>query len=190
MVPLSYAGFGEFSEGLAPVLVGRKWGYVDHGGNFTIEPDLRWAHKFREGLALVKINSRRSFIDHEGEVVLQVPFAAGSFIDGMARVAKQNLSGWIDRDGNVAIPMEHNNARDFSEGLARVDAGGEHVGLINTAGELVIPHRFQYSSSFRNGLALARTENEIGYIDRTGEFVWKDRATRPWNAIAEYGWAI
>ena len=42
----------------------------------------------------------------------------------------------------------------------------------------------------QQGLALAQTENEIGYINRTGEFVWKDRSTRAWRSISEDSWAI
>jgi hypothetical protein len=40
-----------FSEGLAPVLVGEKWGYVDKAGILRVSPQFKEPGGFSEGSA-------------------------------------------------------------------------------------------------------------------------------------------
>lgn len=42
-----------FSEGLAAVFIGCRWGYIDRTGSFVIKPQFRFASEFSEGLAAV-----------------------------------------------------------------------------------------------------------------------------------------
>jgi len=52
-VQLTYTRAGDFSEGLAAVRVGDKWGYIDRAGKRVIPPQFRTAEPFYGGLALV-----------------------------------------------------------------------------------------------------------------------------------------
>ncbi|WP_081103996.1 WG repeat-containing protein [Leptospira weilii] len=45
-----------FSEGLAAVQIGKKWGFIDKTGNVVIPPQLEIASHFSEGLALAVRN--------------------------------------------------------------------------------------------------------------------------------------
>jgi hypothetical protein len=58
---------GDFSEGLASVLVDGKWGYIDKTGQIEIEPQFKTAIKFGGGLALVEIDDKNwGYIDRKG----------------------------------------------------------------------------------------------------------------------------
>jgi hypothetical protein len=52
----------EFSEGLARVQVGEKWGFIDKTGNLVIQPQFDEASEFSEGLARVRIGDKWGFV--------------------------------------------------------------------------------------------------------------------------------
>jgi len=51
-----------FSQGLAAVKIGDKWGYIDKTGKFVIQPQFNYAQSFSEGLAAVKIGGKWGYI--------------------------------------------------------------------------------------------------------------------------------
>jgi hypothetical protein len=57
-----------FSEGLAAVQIGGKWGYIDKTGKIVIEPrTLNSAKDFHNGLAyIVTKNGEHGYIDKAG----------------------------------------------------------------------------------------------------------------------------
>jgi WG containing repeat len=80
-------GAGDFSEGLAAVLVGKECGYMDRTGRIVIKPQFDETQRFSEGLAAVGIGKRWSYIDKEGKAVIKGPFNdAEAFNGGLARV--------------------------------------------------------------------------------------------------------
>src|SRR6185436_1774134 len=55
------------------------------------------------------------YIDRSGKVVLNVPYAAGRFSDGLARVTvRGGGAGYIDRTGKLVIGPLAAGARDFA----------------------------------------------------------------------------
>ncbi|MBC8871714.1 MAG: WG repeat-containing protein [Planctomycetes bacterium] len=93
-----YRLVGSFSEGLARVKVGDKFGYVDTSGRLVIAPRFDEASSFQENLAAVRIGDAWGYIDRRGTVVAK---------GGSGKEAK-----WNDAEG-------------FHGGLARVHIGGE-----------------------------------------------------------------
>jgi len=78
---------GDFSEGLAAVLVGKKWGYLDKTGRAVIEPQFDEAQKFSDGVAAVRSGEHWSYIDQKGKVVIAGRLNdAEAFTGGLARV--------------------------------------------------------------------------------------------------------
>jgi hypothetical protein len=58
-----------YSEGLAAVQIGRKWGFISREGTLAIEPrfdDVLRGNTFRDGLAAVSIGNKWGFIDTRG----------------------------------------------------------------------------------------------------------------------------
>ena len=118
---------GTFSEGLAPVAVpgdgpaGLRWGFADHTGNLAIEPRFAHAGPFREGLALVRDTAGRTgFVAPDGTLAVQPMWLedAQPFADGLAPAKLNGRWGYLDRNGNFAIPPRFLAAAPFSEGLA------------------------------------------------------------------------
>ena len=52
-------------------MIASKWGYIDKGGKFAINPQFDEASHFEGGLAPVWIGKRQAYIDKEGKFVWQ-----------------------------------------------------------------------------------------------------------------------
>ncbi len=69
----------DFSENLARVKKGKKWGYINLQGKIVIEPVFDVAYDFREGLARVRQKEKRGFIRYRPplteEIVIDQPKA-------------------------------------------------------------------------------------------------------------------
>lgn len=128
-----------------------------------------------------------TYIDRTGKVVLTVPYAAGQFHEGLARVGGTRQTGYIDRTGKLVIQNVPYGGRDFSQGLAMVESNErcttaeskQKYGYIDRTGAVVIPvtltrpcnywgNQFDFTPE---GLALTNLGNKWGFIDRTGKLV-------------------
>jgi hypothetical protein len=61
----------QFSEGLAPVMVGGKFGFSDPTGKPAIPASFSEARNFAEGLAPVGVGRKTGYIDKTGKFVWQ-----------------------------------------------------------------------------------------------------------------------
>src|SRR5438876_6749370 len=78
-----------FSDGLAPVKISGKWGYIDKTGGVVITPQFNDAEDFSEGLAAVEVGSNVGYINKTGTLVIKPQFdAGGKFSEGLAGVRK------------------------------------------------------------------------------------------------------
>lgn len=155
----------EFSEGLAPVRVGDKWGYVDKSGWMAISAQFDDAEPFADGLALVQI---------------------GSLGD--------RRFGYIDHQGSLVIPPRFKYAEDFSDGLAPVtttwnqtEFRHENFYYINKSGQRAFAGNFMVSSHYFQGIAHVRLtsrnfyspggdadeKSRFAYIDTSGKTVFE-----------------
>ena len=76
-----------FSEGLYPVKIGRKWGYINRLGKIVIGPRFDFAGNFQEGLARVGVGRAFGFIDKHGKYLIPPRLRyASDFSDGLALV--------------------------------------------------------------------------------------------------------
>ena len=75
-------------------------------------------------------------------------------------------------NGIEIVPCIYDDAKSFSEGLARVKKGNQW-GFVNTKGKEVIPCMYLEVSKFENGKSNVRLNNESIYIDKTGKRVTK-----------------
>ena len=145
---------GDFSEGLARVKIGRKWGYINLEGKIVIEPQFDRAEDFwkgKGGLARVRIDNKRGFI----------------YPVGMAPIPVNYKQGFINREGKF-----FDNVGTFSEGLRCVKIG-DKWGYINQVGKIVIEPQFDRAEDFSEGLAAIKISDKWGYINHKGEIVIK-----------------
>jgi hypothetical protein len=87
-----------------------------------------------------------------------------------AKVSKNNRLGFINKQGEVVVPLDYENVKVFSNGLAAVMMLGKH-GFIDTAGTLVIPPIYEDAGYFGDGLAPVKKNGKFGFIDRKGTLV-------------------
>jgi ankyrin repeat protein len=94
---------GNFSEGLANVILNGKGGFIDKTGKMVIEPRFdNWPGGFSEGLANVYLNGKGGFIDKTGKIVINPKFdQVNKFSEGFARVRLNQKYGFIDKTGKM-----------------------------------------------------------------------------------------
>ena len=148
-----------------------------------------------EGLIAVRLGGKWGYVDGRGQpVIVQLGFErAGDFSGGLAPVSLEDgRCGYVDRSGGLAIPARFRACHRFSDGLARVDLGGdafdaERVAFVDRTGKPVVvgPEAsppFDSAEDFENGLAavgaggaphLAGSGTWLGYVDTSGRYVWK-----------------
>ena len=140
---------------------------------------------FNEGLALVvERMGKLKYINTKFEdvLILENIQEAGYFSNGLAKF-KNNDGKWgfIDQTGGKVIKGQYDYVESFNDGYAMVkvkdpNTRGERRGVINIKGEEIIKLREKYSSlsSFHDGLAAYKENNERGYLNLEGQEVIKN----------------
>jgi hypothetical protein len=181
------------------------WGYIDRSGKLVIKPAYRFAENFSEGRAGVVVDHKYGFIDTTGKMIVAPRFepkrggphsfglaGTSQFHEGRALVQEDlyGSAGYIDRDGNYAIPPRFIWANDFSEGVAwaaerdEKTGAAKEMGWIDKSGNWVLPLKKEglHESSgkkFSEGLAAVwlpinnKREYLCAYIDHNGKEVIK-----------------
>ena len=89
----------DFSDGLARVRIGGKWGYVNKEGQVVIKPQFDDIWDFSGGLARVRVDGKYGYINREGQYVIKPQFdgAGTGFSEGLAPVKKDGKWGYISK---------------------------------------------------------------------------------------------
>ena len=188
-----------FSEGLAAVKIGKKWGYIDQQGKLVINPQFIRAENFSEGLAAVlDVSGRWGYINKTGNFaikprfnhVLEFTTPPGKFSQGLAAVGADNGTrrwGYINQRGEFVIKPRFDSGYAgcgyFSEGLAWVTVGCElkkqdlttgQYGYINPAGTFVIKPMFNFAAEFSGGLAKVQIDDSSVFGPGKWGYINKD----------------
>lgn len=113
-IPPIYCMANGFSEGLAAIKSTEKWGYIDANDKAIIDFKFDYAASFKHGQAIVQKGGFRGVINKKGNYVIQ-PI----YLDLQALTIAGKLY-YLSRDGSF------------------------FAGLIDSAGNEVMPHRFTY----------------------------------------------
>lgn len=178
-----------FSDGLAPIAIGGRYGYLDKAGTLAIEPRFSWAGVFSNGQALVRVKAegdkeeKYGIIDRGGRFVIEPRFERDNWAVGGLQLFAEGLAaahfgkgkwGYIDMAGRTVIEPAFREAGPFSGGLAAV-LGRRGWGFIDKAGSWVIEPQFHYVSlggGFSEDLcAVEMKKGKWGYVDRSGNVV-------------------
>jgi hypothetical protein len=176
----------DFSEGLAPIRLASKWGFIDKTGKVVIPAQWQLVNGFANGRALVWTqDGGTQFIDKTGKVVIAGPFnGATSFQEGLAIVLDKGVEHYIDPTGAspFAMPAGSSTPAIFSDGIAAVARTDHFVGYIDRTGAWVVQPWFTAAGQFENGFA--RVEFSDGktkfnaVIDATGKPLWLSDGAR------------
>lgn len=186
-----------FSEGLAAVQDGLRWGYISKDGAWTITPQFESAMPFAEGLAAVQFRDKWGFIDKTGAFVIKPSFPAHDwdgdsiappqkFSEGVTVVCGIDLKPcYVDRKGESAFSVpwaigaaNFKEAHPFKEGLAAYPGKNyTKYGYLNHAGKFSIKPAFDKVRPFSAGLAgvevtsahdKAGLQTKWGFINKQG----------------------
>jgi WG repeat protein len=171
-IALQFDRCGEFFEGLALVLVGEKWGFIDASGKFAIEPRLEWERR------AIQESKSKSHI---------MSVAPSAFHDGLASAWLGGKWGYLDKTGATVIAPRFDEAFEFSESLATVRVG-KGFGYIDKKGAMAFPGEFQDARAFSDGLAAVKAGDKWGYIDKTGNMVISPRFGETKRTLAVLGY--
>lgn len=176
-----------FSEGLSPVELNGKYGYIDKAGKEVIPLMYEYAWDFIEGLAAVRIDGKCGYINKIGKIVIPPKYDfASEFREGLALVYLNGKYGYIDKRGTEVIPLEYGGASPFIEGLAYVSIDtypNSKYGYIDKTGREVIPFKYDFAWPFSDGLAPVCLDGKWGYIDKTGREVIPLRYDSAWSFV-------
>jgi hypothetical protein len=185
VIPLKYEQGDEgFKEGLALVVLDRKYGFIDKTGQEIVPPKYKFAFSFKEGLACVNLDGKWGFINQSGNVAVPVIYdnSGGVFSEGLAMVTKDEKRGYVDKTGKVIIPLQYGKSHDFTEGLAAVSLNGLW-GFIDKKGKVIIPLIYSTAYSFNEGRAYVTLNNRSFQIDKKGKEI-SDKISTPTKAAA------
>ena len=182
-----------FHDGLAPISLGSKWGYLGTDMRMSIPAQFDFAHPFSQGMASVEVGQKWGYIDKSGRTVVQPKYdITMPFKDGLGRVKifferrplvaeigmegqtteDVYLWGFVDQHGTEVFAPRFLDVTDFSEGYAFVTAndGAKLFGIIDKDGEYVHEPAFDEATAFSESLAAVRAGEKWGYVDHEGRW--------------------
>lgn len=156
--------------------------------------------RFSEGRAVIPVKGGEEqpetvylVVDASGQEVCTLADAAvdweGGYHDGLLAVAEAGewtlndkgepleylpvpgSWGYRDRDGEIAVAGQFEQAKAFTGGLAAVYGGGEASsgwGLIDSEGKQVVPARYDSVILYEDGTAALLLDGKWAYVDRDG----------------------
>ena len=191
VIKSKYPAAYNFNEGYASVMEDEDWGVIDKTGNMVIEPKFAGPVMFHNGLARFKLDrslfSTYGFVNTKGDTVISPTYEkAGEFSNGMCMVSGDGYRyGYMNEKGIKVIPEQFEigatfkvngeydfSDKEFSNGYVVVEKDGK-FGLMDKAGKMVLPYKFQALGKYSEGLLPAKKDSLFGFIDLTGNWVIK-----------------
>jgi len=142
-----YDNVSEFSEGLAEVRVGAKFGLIN-----------------KSGILVVPLQSKYSISNcHNGISIVD------TYVNDET---KSNIKyGCIDTVGNIIIPLIYDDLSDFHEDISIVESNNK-FGLIDKTGKLRTQLRFdRLEYSYSHGTYSFELNNKKGLLDMNGNLL-------------------
>lgn len=153
----------QFNElGVAIVKVGKKYRLLSHRGEWASKQSYDYIRAFSDSVAIVRLagkEGRYGFIDTTGELVVGKTFKKlQDFSSGRAVYLseKNRKMGCINKQGQVVIQPAYSRIYNFEGNRAIAVEAYSKVGVIDTAGQLIIPCQHKKIMAVEDGLALVR----------------------------------
>ncbi|MEH7255541.1 WG repeat-containing protein [Neobacillus niacini] len=192
VLPPNYEMARDFQEnGLAIVQLNNLTGIINSDGYFIVKPKYDTINSFSEGRATVIDNEGFKVIDEIGKVITRKAYSfIGDYKEGRAVVANTNehgeyLYGYLNRRGNIVIPLSYELASDFKDGIAIVKNKEGSYALIDLTGKIVNSYHYEMVDDYREGMLSFRKSNQEkwGYMDESGKMVIEPQFTETQSFI-------
>lgn len=174
-----YEQIGDFSEGLAPVVLKGKYGYIDIYGAEKIAVNTSYNASslkdvaFKDSRARTTYRGKHGMIDPTGRRL--VPNLFDDIITSTqwpVPVQKGGLWGYVGKGGvNIAIRCTYDAVQPFVNGRAIVVKKGMW-GVINTSGQIVIPLEYSNIEPISSGrMYIVAQSGKMGIISADGKTI-------------------
>ena len=147
---ISNIGFdhiGAFRDGLAPVSLDGKSGYIDTQGKLIIPLDYATTERFENGLGVVSNKGLFGAVDPLGKVIVPLEYDfLSNFSDGEAEYKRGNQYGLINLTGQDLLTTSQPSPSSLTEGVW-LSYSNRKVGALNRAGDLILKHEYDQIKS-------------------------------------------
>ena len=170
-----------FNEGMAPVCLDSKWGYVNEKGVLTIGLEYSQVGKFVGGLACVGKGGKYGYIDKSGREQIPLQYSlAFDFNEGVAAAQKNNKWGYIGTRGEVIIPFEHGFCEGFSDGLGLCKDGNDQsvYTFYDISGKAVLSGVGKHVRKFSSGFTPVIKYGYFVFINTKGAIAFPGELSR------------
>lgn len=183
---------GDFSDGLAPVRSGGRYGFIDATGHFQIEPKYDHASGFLQGIACVYDEGRPMIIDKHEKIVLDTLHYRGLKLIGSNNKAivytRSKKVGMIDlATQQLVLDTICHSIGDFSNGVAiatkaqpNQDRHFPFYAVVDSTGSFVVNFgKYEKIYPFTDGFARveiagsANNGHDDGVIDLKGNLLFQ-----------------
>lgn len=132
----------------------KYYGYVRTDGTIVCPPKYLEATEFSDGVAFVMNFDERGYIDTTCQIVRKFSQGFGEAFSDKFAVVQDSAGnfGFINRNFQIKIKLDYEEAYSFSGGFARVNKNGL-FGYIDTTGEFAIPPVFYVATDFKESRA-------------------------------------
>ena len=133
-----------------------NWGFMNTSGEIVIPSKYDYCSYFKEGMSLIKTGSGYGYINTKGDLVVDTIYSRASiFSEGLAAVTLPDSSiCFINKESKVefGVPFAL-KVSVFQDDLARFQDFNRKYGFIDKKGHIVIQAKYDFISSFSEGLA-------------------------------------
>ncbi len=173
-IPPIYDYADRFSNGVAVVMIEKRWGMIDKAGKVLLPLEFDGVLRMQDGFAGVQRGDRCGFINRAGD--LKIPFEykrIHSFHNGYAAVQlPDDRWGYIDKRGVMVWLDDTGRVRylgDFHEEYARVQvelrSGVLKWGYLAKSFRYHIDPIYDEAREFCDGIAAVKQEGKWGFIN-------------------------
>ncbi|NJM46880.1 MAG: WG repeat-containing protein [Alkalinema sp. RU_4_3] len=167
VVPPRFDDVGSFNYCVAPVKVNGKWGLIDTKGKFMLEPQFEYI-PMHLGSNLIRIQAENKRIETNSITIINDIPRKTKIVTYLTRYGVMNFQG------ELISPADKDFIGAISEGLIPFEVNNK-AGFMDAQGKIVIEPRFDSVLSFSNSRAYVTLGTDQGYIDRSGQFIWRSK---------------
>ena len=175
IIPLKLDYATDFQNGYALVEIDDYKGIINSVGKLVVPAKYQYLENFnRYNVATAKNDSLFGLLNKSGGE--QLPFIydqIGEFSNGLALVAKEGKYGYVDRIGEIKIPVKYNYNPEalvwgkMESGYAKFLEKGKY-GVIDSVGNEVFPALFEDIGKYRsNELVAVKKRGKWGYTNNS-----------------------
>ena len=182
------------SNELAIVSNGDFYGLINSSGQYVTKPIYSYINPFVEDRAIFSKGNIMGVLDENGTPITTKEYSfIENYSDSLALATintkdGQTLYGYIDKNGNEAIPFIYIQGTSFQDGYALVQTSDDIYQIIDKSGNIKTILPYKYVWNFNSGLMTFSEESggPIGYIDILGNVILKPQFTMAYPANDNY----